>query len=704
MSSEKKDTPIDAAHASEELVADDLADEIYFNPDEKQHSWRAAIVGTLLGFLIAASNMYLGLQIGFTFGAGLFGAIFGFAIVKPMSKYLPAMLGGGGHFGPRENCVLQTYASAAGGLSMFVAAVPAMYSLGVLSMKKGDDGKSYPDINADIGRLFAFCTVSTLFGSFFGIPLRKFFVVQRTDLTFPSATAAAMTIRTLHTAEGEAVGKRKAKYMAIAFACAFAWVVGQFYFPRLLNYWNVFAWIYEASGNTATWAAQMESWRFYLSWTPAFIGVGMLTGTNASFSLELGSIMCWGILGPLLVANGLATGSFDKADPGKNLRNYFSSLPPSPRYWIMWVGVSIMFCSAFTEMACNWKTIQRGLIIGIKNLTGKMTEEEKVKFQETAEKDMIPADQQVTTTTWVVGLIVSVTINIAVLWTLFGVGVLESLLAVILGFIFSFIGLEAAGSVDINPIGTIAKASQLVFAGITGARGLPIGEARLLNLLSGSVAGSAASQAVDMVGDLKTGYLLRTSAAAQFWAQIWGSFASVFVSVGMFYLFATAYPCILDAQGLVYKECPKFGLPAVAAWTAVAKVLTDPKATALPNGCGWGALGFGVASIIGTYLRNVASPTYKKYYPSWASIGVAFVLPATHYSHAAVIGALVAMVCTKRFPKWWEVAGIAIASGMIAGEGIGGLAQAIFQLTGVESVPAWAELGCPQYLIKKGAC
>jgi hypothetical protein len=56
--------------------------------------------------MIAASNMYLGLKTGFTFGASLVGAIFGFAIIKPMSQYLPWFLGGGGYFGPKENCTV----------------------------------------------------------------------------------------------------------------------------------------------------------------------------------------------------------------------------------------------------------------------------------------------------------------------------------------------------------------------------------------------------------------------------------------------------------------------------------------------------------------------------------------------------------------------------------------------------------------------
>jgi uncharacterized oligopeptide transporter (OPT) family protein len=54
----------------------------------------------------------------------------------------------------------------------------------------------------------------------------------------------------------------------------------------------------------------MENWNFFLEWTPAFIGVGMLSGMNTSFSMFGGSFLAWGILGPLMVKTGEAVGRF----------------------------------------------------------------------------------------------------------------------------------------------------------------------------------------------------------------------------------------------------------------------------------------------------------------------------------------------------------------------------------------------------------
>ena len=99
----------------------------------------------------------------------MFGAIFGYGIVKSMSKWghnIPIL---GGSFGPQENVIIQASATGAGGIAgLFVAGLPAMYQLDLLSY----------DPKSDIGRIFTITLVCSFFGLFFVTPLRKFFVIQ----------------------------------------------------------------------------------------------------------------------------------------------------------------------------------------------------------------------------------------------------------------------------------------------------------------------------------------------------------------------------------------------------------------------------------------------------------------------------------------------------------------------------------------------
>lgn len=174
----------------------------------------------------------------------------------------------------------------------------------------------------------------------------------------------------------------------------------------------------------------------------------------------------------------------------------------------------------------------------------------------------------------IIGLFLSIVMCCAILATMFNMNVGEALLALILGFFFSFIGVQSAGTTDVNPVTTVAKASQLIFGGIGKGAGLAQNPAQVLNLVAGVVAAGSAAQASDMTGDLKTGYLLRAKPRNQFIAQLVGAIVSVFLNVGLFILFTTASPCILypPASG----ECT-YGAPSVSAWSAVAVAVSSPK-------------------------------------------------------------------------------------------------------------------------------
>ncbi|KAJ3091463.1 hypothetical protein HDU96_003051, partial [Phlyctochytrium bullatum] len=280
-------------------------------PEEVQLTFRAVFIGCILGAVVGASNLYLGLKTGFTFGAALFGGIFGFAILKPLSTALIALMNSrpslrrfewllGGHFGPKENCTVQTAATAAGGLGIiFVSAVPALYRLGLMADDQIIDGKiqeRFP--SQDWGKLYLLTLVSAYYGLFFAVPLRRHFVI-RMKLVFPTPAASALTIRNLHdSATGAAAGKKKAVSMGVAFTAAMLWYIAGFFAPGVIRTWHIFEWMARSSPKGSDMAFALQSandWSWYIEWTPAFVGAGMLSGMNASYSLFFGSFLAWGI-------------------------------------------------------------------------------------------------------------------------------------------------------------------------------------------------------------------------------------------------------------------------------------------------------------------------------------------------------------------------------------------------------------------------
>ena len=110
----------DMEDLQESFTAEDLARGIPFPESSLPHeegsglTLRALIVGTGLGFIIAASNIYLGLKTGFTFSATLFASLLGFVIIKSLTKVLPDGKGGS-FFGPRENVTIQSAAAGSSG-------------------------------------------------------------------------------------------------------------------------------------------------------------------------------------------------------------------------------------------------------------------------------------------------------------------------------------------------------------------------------------------------------------------------------------------------------------------------------------------------------------------------------------------------------------------------------------------------------------
>lgn len=154
-----------------------------------------------------------------------------------------------------------------------------------------------------------------------------------------------MTIRSMHAATGgEAAAKAKTKALGIAFSAAFVLRVVSQYCIGILWDWHMFTWFY-IWGHYKNLAIHVENWGWYLEFTPAFIGSGMIVGLNPAYSFFGGSVLAWGIIGPALVHNGAAYGvhAGPKGDPHWVDYMSFASFKladpkhhPSPRYWLLW--------------------------------------------------------------------------------------------------------------------------------------------------------------------------------------------------------------------------------------------------------------------------------------------------------------------------------------------------------------------------------
>ncbi|KAH9858652.1 OPT oligopeptide transporter [Lenzites betulinus] len=691
MGSSNEKERIEVVEEEYQLEKPDISRPFPRDPNEMiethQLTVRAVFVGCCLGAVVGASNIYLGLKTGFTFGPQ---AIFGFAIIKPISKALPesGLIGRlfGGPFGPKENCTVQSAATAAGGIGiLFVSAVPALYRLGLLS----------PLPKSDIGRLIALTACASFFGVFFVIPLRKYYIVKQ-KLTFPTPAATAVTIHALHNSRTGAVAARK-KSLALlwSFVAAFCFKVVSGYAPGVLFDWHI-GWTLYRIGFTSIIALDNYGW--FIEFTPAFFGAGMLSGLNASWSFLGGSVLAWGIIAPSLIKNGLAVGESISDEFPLVSYNALSfddpsdfTTAPSPRYWLLWPGILVMLVYSFVELGMN-----SGFIItALRNI--KFNANPRSWFRDSAvtdedDEDESPPEDRVPTLWWTGGLAASTIMCCAILAKMFHMNVGEAILSLILGFVFSFIGVQSAGTTDVNPVTAVAKASQLVFGGISKGAHLAQAPAQTVNLTAGIIAAGSAAQSTDMTGDLKTGYLLRAKPRNQFVAQLCGAVVAMFLNVGLFILFTTASNCILHPE--VTESCP-YQAPSVSAWVAVAVAVTSPSLP-IPSSSGFTAIGLGIFVVIMVVAKHIWVPKkYWQYIPNWNAVGLAFVAPQIPFSIAMAIGSVFNYVWAKRNPKGFDMYMFAVAAGMLAGEGLGGVLQALLAIAKVDGSLFGTAIGCP---------
>jgi uncharacterized oligopeptide transporter (OPT) family protein len=219
---------------------------------------------------------------------------------------------------------------------------------------------------------------------------------------------------------------------------------------------------------------------------------------------------------------------------------------------------------------------------------------------------------------------------------------------------------------------------------------MEVKQAQLVNLIAGALSAGAAAQSTDMTGDLKTGHLLRAKPKNQFAAQLFGTTIAIFLSTGLFVLFTQASPCIITGD----TPCT-YGAPSISAWAAVAFAVTAPSLP-VPASSGYTAIGLSVFAAIAVVVKHLWVPQkHWHWFPNWNAVGLAFVVPQLQYSIAMGFGSLFAYFWFKKNPKSYDMYGFAVSAGMLAGEGLGGVFQALLSVAGALKPENGIAVGCP---------
>eukprot|EP00126_Sphaerothecum_destruens_P002591 Sdes_comp16018_c0_seq1m5203 len=629
--------------------------------EDTQLTIRSLLIGSLAGSIVCVSNLYVSLKIGWSFSSSQFAALIAFACIQPLSRTRGPWKG---YFGPKENCTAQTAGTASGMLSAgYTYAIPALYWLGFLN----------PDnLMGDIPSFLLYTVAFAFFGMFFAVPMRSY-AILRQKLVFPTGTSTAILIRSIHESlTGATEALMKVKFLILFFILSLLYTIFLVKLPIMGN-WLIFSYCdskFCQDANTLGWQ---------LAFDPQQIGAGMIMGFNAAASMMLGSIVAWVVIGPLLLSSGQVTRLV-----GTNPSH------PSSAYVLLWVGVFMMMVGSFADLFVQYEIIIAAFKTMCRPIVNFLRKKKHVlkadKVDINAEEDPAPKHEQIPAWMWITGVLASTVLTMVVLELYFNVAWWESLIASCLGVILSFVCVQSAGRTDINPIILAGKATQLVFAGVAPNNANA-------NLWAASVAAGSAGQSVDMLQDLKTGHLLRSSPRVQFYAQIIGTIFGIFASCFGFILFAKAYPCILQSQ-LVENppKCP-FAMPSVTAWASLALGLQVGLDKAVPIISAWLILGFCSLAIVLVLLRHWLPEQYKCYVINPVAFAIPFLTPGiTPQTIMFFFGALLVYGWEKKWNKSCELFMVVVATGLIAGEGVGGVINAIIVISGGNS-NAWSCIG-----------
>jgi uncharacterized oligopeptide transporter (OPT) family protein len=621
--------------------------DVYRGDDVPQLTLRAVSVGSILGFLLAFTNLYVGLMTGWALGVAITAAILSFALWNTLMKVglakTPLTI-------LETNCMASTASSAgyATGGTM-VSAIPALLLLSV------DSG--HPE-----GRhlaawvLLAWTGLLGILGTSLAIPMKRS-MINRERLPFPSGTAAAVTLRSLYSEGASAMQQARALLAAGLFGAMFPPLLELAVLPDgeggrkpiLPADTPIFDFLPGASARGE--AHSPSEWTMVLDHNPVMIAAGAIVGPRIALSMLAGGVLLAYVVGPYGADQAWTNPLGDVV--------YATSAPHKAWKEIgIWFGVPIMVTASLLQFAAEWRSIVRT----IQMLTGSLG------GAKPAATDNEPGARAEVPFSWFVAGTAVGGMGVAALGAVaFEIPLHYGILAVLLTGALALVACRATGESDITPIGGMGKLMQLTY-------GVLIPQSTTANLMTASITANCAGSAADLLSDLKSGYLLGANPRRQFLAQLSGVVSGTIATVTGFYLL------VPDASVLVGKDghAPRFPAPSAQAWKAVAEVFKHGVGNMHP--VHQYALLVGACMGVALVVMELALPKHKKYLPSATGLALGMILPF-QYPLSMFVGAVAAQVWTRANADSAERYLVPVSSGVIAGVSILGVVVAIANQT-----------------------
>ncbi len=574
---------------------------------------------------ITVTSIVMGILLSVIFGAA--NAYLGLRVGMTVSASIPAAVIAMGVIRVimRKNSILESNIVQTTGSAGESLAAGAIFTLPALFLWAAEGKMDKPDIIS----ITLIALIGGLLGVFFMVPLRNALIVkEHGTLPYPEGTACAEVLLA-----GEKGGANASTvFSGMGFAALFKFIIDGL---------KVVAG--EVSFRVKGYAGEIGT-QIY----PAVMSVGYICGARISSFMFAGGVLSWLVLIPLIVLFGEAGILY----PGTaTIGEMFASGGASAIWssYIRYIGAGALAAGGIISLIKSLPLIVKTFSGAMKSISGAGASSNERTAKDISMKVVFAAIVVLTLLVWLVPAI--------------PVNPIGAVIVVIFGFFFATVSSRMVGLVGSsnNPVSGMAIATLLIatlilkFTGSEGVTGMQAA------IAIGSIICIVAAIAGDTSQDLKTGYLLGATPKKQQIAELIGVVAAAFAIGGTLYLLDSAWG---------------FGSDELAApqATLMKLIIEGVMGGDLP----WALVFTGVFVAITVEIIGIPVLPF--------AIGV--YLPV-QLNACIMVGGLVRLGFDKLIKKNKEAVvndGILFCSGMIAGEGLVGIALALFAIFGIDKM------------------
>ncbi len=462
---------------------------IPYIPAEEQmpeFTFRAVMLGAVLGLVFSAVTVYLGLKAGLTVAVNIPIAIIGIAFFSGFRKKITVL----------ELTTVQTTGAAGGSIAAGVIfTLPALIFLG---------------FTLDLTKAFVVALAGGLLGICFLIPLRKYLIEHEHGvLPYPEGIACAEVI--------------KSKDKGGVHARSVFWGAG-------------FGIVYKALMAIGRFWREIPVWnpRFYRGSTlagevsPELLGVGYLIGPRVAGVMVAGGFISWMLLIPLIRFFG-ASIPVEISRQGAIITKTVGEITD---YSVLW-NRYVRYIGAGAVVAGGVINLFKALPTIIHSFRDSFAE---MRAPDAADKSTSRISRDIPISFVAAGIGLAFVVIFLLLSFVIHPGhffgnFLASILIIVFGFFFATVSARLVGEIGVssNPTSGMTIATLMIASLIFLAVGWAGGVYTAVVLMIGAVVCICASNAGNVSQALKTGYLLGCTPRKQEYGYIIGAFTAIFL-------------------------------------------------------------------------------------------------------------------------------------------------------------------------------